>query len=137
MAAVAPTFNAPNPVAPTQAQANTLIAGDYAFPTSGTQQQKIEAIIVQKWVALAGTYQGIEAFFERNRTGYPRTSAVARTTSAGYIPGEFIFPVEAVTTQGQFARRLLTPESELQRNPNAQSTLKPITTKIWWAKETI
>ena len=142
MAAVTPTFNVsppadPRPAAPTEAQADTLLAGVYAFPSSGTQEEKIEAIITQKWVALAGTYQGIESFFERNRTGFPKTSAVARTTSTGYIPGQFIFPVEAVTAPGQFARRLLTPESELQRNPNAQVNLKPITTKIWWAKETL
>ncbi|HSI90684.1 MAG TPA: SusD/RagB family nutrient-binding outer membrane lipoprotein, partial [Adhaeribacter sp.] len=113
-----------------------LLAGAYAYPTSGTFEDKLEAIITQKWVALAGTTQGIEAFFERNRTGIPKTSPVT-STAAGYVPGQFVYPIEGVTGAGNFARRLLTPENEITRNPNAQAALKPVTTKVWWAKQTL
>lgn len=139
LAALTPTFTKlPLPrYAPTQKVADSLLATSYAFPTTGTTDDKIKAIITQKWVALAGTTQGIEAFFERNRTGIPKTSSVSRSTTAGYVPGEFIFSIQAVTPTGKFARRLLTPENELTRNPKSQSALKPITTKVWWAKENL
>ncbi|RYE22883.1 MAG: SusD/RagB family nutrient-binding outer membrane lipoprotein [Sphingobacteriaceae bacterium] len=41
-----------------------------AFPTAGTTEQKIQAIIVQKWAAL-NVYGAFEAFNEYRRTGYP------------------------------------------------------------------
>jgi hypothetical protein len=114
-----------------QAVANTLLDSTYAFPASGTQAQKLEAIITQKWVALAGTYQGLEAFLERNRTDIPKTSAVPRTTSAGYIPSQFVFPIEAVTPPGKFAKRLIFPEFERTRNTNTPAQV-PLTTNVWW-----
>ena len=111
----------------------TPVAGQpsVAFPASGTPQDQIKAIITQKWVALAGTYQDIEAFIERNRTNYPNTSLVARTTSTGYIPGEFVYPVQGVTGAGNFAKRLVFPESERTRNPNTPAQ-EPVTKPVWW-----
>ncbi|WP_162428633.1 SusD/RagB family nutrient-binding outer membrane lipoprotein [Pontibacter pudoricolor] len=76
----------------------------------------MEAVITQKWVALAGTYQGLEAYFEQLRTGYP----------------DFLdYPVEGVTG-GVFAKRLPLPNIVSQRNPNAPQTPVAITTPIWW-----
>ena len=118
-----------------QATATALLApgtGAYAFPTTGTQQEKLKAIITQKWVALAGTYQGLEAYLERNRTDIPKTSAVARTTDAGYVPGEFVYPVEGVTN-GKFAKRLIFPEFERTRNSNTPAQVD-ITVPVWWDK---
>jgi len=115
--------------------ATTRPAEAYAFPTGGSFEQKLEAIIVQKWVALAGTTQGIEAYFERNRTGFPRTSTVRalnqdRTANANYVAGQFVYPIEGVTNN-IFAKRLLFPQTETTRNPNTP-TVVPITTPIWW-----
>ena len=118
-----------------EATADTLLAGTYAFPTGSTATTalKLKAIITQKWVALNGTKQGIEAYIERNRTNIPATSAVGRSTSTGYIPGEFVYPVEGVTGNGKFAKRLLTPETERNRNPNsAGAASKTITDPVWW-----
>ena len=55
----------------------TFIApgGKYEFPTAG-QEQQIEAIIVQKWISFGYGVHYLEGYFERNRTGYPRTSPV-------------------------------------------------------------
>jgi len=89
--------------------------GLYAFPSGGFEEQ-LEAIITQKWVALAGTYQGLEAYFDFLRTGYPDF---------------FTYPVEGVTG-GEFAKRLPLPNIVSQRNPNAPQTPVPITTPIWW-----
>lgn len=103
----------------------------YPFPESGSFEDKLESIIVQKWAALAGTYQGLEAFLERNRTGYPKTSNVA-PTSDDYKPGEFTYPVDGITPGKQFATRLIWPQDETQRNPNAPQTPEPITKPVWW-----
>jgi hypothetical protein len=113
-------------------QAASLLAptGPYAFPEASSLEEKLEAIIVQKWVALSGTKQGIEAFFERNRTGYPQTSAVA-ATNPNYVPGQFTFPVEAVTNPGQFAKRLIFPDIERTRNENTPPE-EPVTKEVWW-----
>lgn len=89
--------------------------GRYPFP-GGSFEEQLEAIITQKWVALAGTYQGLEAYLEQLRTGYP----------------DFLdYPVEGVTG-GVFAKRLPLPNIVSQRNPNAPQTPVPITTPIWW-----
>jgi hypothetical protein len=66
----------------TAAQAATLLNGNYKYPT-GAFETKLEAIIVQKWISLFGSH-AVEAFFEKNRTGYPRTSDVY-SSEPGYV----------------------------------------------------
>jgi len=104
-----------------------FVAGPYAYPV-GTLEKKIEAIITQKWIA-SFPGNGFEAFFEKNRTGYPKTSSVYQTDS-GYIAGQFVYAKNG-TTAGQFPRRLEYPLSERNANTNAP-TLVPITTPVWW-----
>lgn len=91
--------------------------GAYEFPT-GTMEQKIEAIIVQKWVALANS-QSLEAFFEQNRTGYPSFYTLSVNSSWG---------------AGQFPRRLLYPDSETNTNKANVPALKRVYEKMWWHK---
>ncbi|AWG21371.1 hypothetical protein FFWV33_07445 [Flavobacterium faecale] len=105
-----------------------LLAGAYEFPNAGTLEQKIEAIITQKWVA-SFPGNGYEAFFEKNRTGYPKTSAVYQT-NASYVPGQFVYSLNGAT-DGKFPQRLAYPLTERNANPNVP-TLLPITTAIWW-----
>lgn len=102
--------------------------GKYAYPTSATLEQKIEAIIVQKWASMPNAH-ALEAYFERNRTGYPRTSLVY-STAATYVPGQFVYPKNAVTA-GKFAKRLIFPDSERSKNSNTPAE-KTITEKVWW-----
>ncbi|NDP27981.1 MAG: SusD/RagB family nutrient-binding outer membrane lipoprotein [Flavobacterium sp.] len=109
----------------------TFVAGSYAYPTAGTLDQKIEAIITQKWIA-SFPGNGFEAFFEKNRTGYPKTSAVYQTDTAHYVPGQIVYS-KTGTTAGLFPKRLVYPLSERNANPNVPS-LVPITTPVWWAK---
>jgi hypothetical protein len=110
------------------ASATALLAGNYAFPDAGTLDQKVEAIITQKWIA-SFPGNGFEAFFETNRTGYPRTSAVYQT-SPSYVAGQLVYAKEGVTG-GLFPKRLAYPLSE--RNANSKvPALIPITTPIWW-----
>lgn len=107
-----------------------FVAGAYAYPVAGTLENKIEAIITQKWIA-SFPGNGFEAFFEKNRTGYPKTSAVPQS-STSYVPGQIAYSVNGVTA-GLFPKRLAYPLSERNANPNAP-TLIPITTPVWWSK---
>ena len=102
--------------------------GKYAYPTGGTFEQKLEAIIVQKWASMPKSHS-LEGFFERNRTGYPKTSPVY-STNASYIPGQFVYPKEGVTS-GVFATRLIFPELETAKNSNAPAD-EPLTKPVWW-----
>ena len=101
----------------------------YEYPNSGTFDEKLEAIITQKWIA-SYPGNGAEAFFEHNRTGFPRESSVTQQDEA-YVSGQFAFSVNGVTG-GIFPQRLLYPNTETARNINASAVL-PITTPIWWS----
>ena len=104
--------------------------GDYEYP-SGNTDQNLEAIIVQKWASYAYGVHFIEAWFERNRTGLPKTSPVY-STDPSYVPGEFVVPTNSVLGN-QFPKRLVFPDAEISTNPNTP-TLVPITTPVWWGK---
>jgi hypothetical protein len=105
--------------------------GAYAFPVAGSTDNKMEAISVQKWVSFAYGCHSLEAFFERNRTGYPKASAVYSKNPA-YIPGQFVYSPTGVTG-GAFPKRLVYPQSERSRNTNTPAEV-PLTTPVWWAK---
>jgi hypothetical protein len=105
--------------------------GAYEYPAAGSTDNKLEAIMVQKWASLAYGCHSLEAFFERNRTGYPRTSAVYSNVP-GYIPGQLVYSPTGVTG-GAFPKRLVYPQSERSRNKNTPAEV-PITTPVWWAK---
>lgn len=102
----------------------------YEYP-SGTFDDKLEAIITQKWIA-GYPGNGAEAFFEHNRTGYPKESSVTQQDPL-YIPGEFAYSVNGVTGFGNFPQRLIYPPGETEVNANAPAIV-PITTNIWWNK---
>ena len=105
-----------------------FLTGAYAYPAAGTFDDKLEAIITQKWVA-SFPGNGFEAFFEKNRTDFPRTSPVAQS-SGSYVPGQLAISLTA--TQGPlFPKRIVYPLSERNANPNAPA-LVVITTPVWW-----
>jgi hypothetical protein len=107
---------------------SSFVSGVYAYPTTGTLANKIEAIITQKWIA-SFPGNGFEAFFEKNRTGYPKTSAVYQT-DLNYVPGQFVYS-KTGTTLGLFPKRMVYPLSERNANTNTPALI-PITTPIWW-----
>jgi hypothetical protein len=91
-----------------------------AYPTAGTFAQQQQAIITQKWIALAG-YGSFEAFNELRRTGYPN------------VPLS-IYPGANAPNQ---VKRIFYPFVEYQTNstnvPDANSINK-FTSKIFWAR---
>lgn len=110
---------------------STFIApgGAYEYP-GGSLDENIEAIIVQKWASFPYGVHFIEGWFEKLRTGYPRTSTVY-STDPSYIPGQFVVSKNSVLPPGQFPKRQVFPDVEVSRNPNTP-TIVPITTPVWW-----
>lgn len=102
--------------------------GVYEFPSGGSTDEQLEAIITQKWVSLYPG-DGAEAFFEWHRTGYPKTSAVAQD-DISYVSGEFAYSLTG-TTGGVFPQRIVYPNTETSRNANSP-TLELITSPVWW-----
>ncbi|MBV4358177.1 SusD/RagB family nutrient-binding outer membrane lipoprotein [Pinibacter aurantiacus] len=93
----------------------------------------IEQIIRQKWAHFAWGTHALEAFFDKNRTGFPKTSAVY-STSASYIPGQWVISAGTVLPAGQMPKRVVFPDNERQRNNNTPSVSdNPITKAVWWA----
>lgn len=105
--------------------------GKYEYPVAGTFQQKLKAIITQKWASMPGSH-GLEAFFEQQRTGYPAISTVYSTnaTYATAHAGEWVYSKNGATS-GKFPKRLVFPASERDRNKNTPAEV-PIYTKVWW-----
>ena len=110
--------------------AATLLAGAYAYPAT-TLADKIEAISTQKWISYGYGVHYIEGFFEKQRTGYPKTSPVY-STSPSYVPGQFVISKNSVLGAGQLPRRLVFPDVEKNRNSNTPAIV-PIQTGVWWA----
>ncbi|MBE7169806.1 MAG: SusD/RagB family nutrient-binding outer membrane lipoprotein [Williamsia sp.] len=107
--------------------------GAYEYPAAtAILEQKIEAISVQKWVSCATGVHMLEGYFEKNRTGYPRTSTVYSSDPA-YVPGQFVVSKNTVLTGSQLPKRLVFPDVEKSRNSNTPAQV-PITTPVWWAK---
>jgi hypothetical protein len=74
-----------------------------AFPTGGTLDQKIKAIITEKWVALNGN-GGDEAWTEWRRTGYPDffVESANSLIGAGRFPERFLYPTDEEGSNGNF-----------------------------------
>jgi len=99
----------------TIAQFNTYAAqAAIDYPTAGTAEQKIKAILTQKWTAMTGS-QNVEAWTEWRRTGYPDIFTISASTNIG----------------NAFPARLLYPDSEVTSNPNTPPQ-KTVTDKVWW-----
>lgn len=104
--------------------------GVYAYPTAGSNSDKLTAIITQKWVS-GFPGNGFEAFFDTNRTGIPATSTVPQS-SESYVPGTLSYSI-AGTTGGKFPKRLQIPSDVRARNSNAPGIID-ITTPVWWVQ---
>jgi hypothetical protein len=98
----------------------------------GQKLDPIAQIIRQKWASCAFGCHGIEAFFEKKRTGFPATSPVY-STDPTYIPGQLVIVKNSVLPPGLMPARFVFPYTETTVNVNAPA-LVPITTPVWWGK---
>ncbi|WP_201983137.1 SusD/RagB family nutrient-binding outer membrane lipoprotein [Hymenobacter rubidus] len=82
---------------------------------SGTDDQKLNQIMTQKWIAWVGN--GYEAYNDYRRTGFPRLALVANPQG----------------DNGTLPRRFVLPASETSGNANNAPKPTPNTTeKVWW-----
>ena len=99
-------------------------ADDYIAQTGDNtnfvnSSDKIKTIITQKWAAL-NSYNPISAWDDWRRLGIPSDLPVSiyPGTTAGHIPYRFLYP----TSEYSFNSTIV----------NAQGTINPITSKIFW-----
>jgi len=102
----------------------TTYLASSAGTLSGTSEEKLEQIIVQKWLAIY--YNTHEGWAEFRRTGYPRIWT-------GSTLGD---------TNGNIPRRLTYPTAELLRNEvNVKEAIarlangNTLMSKVWWDKK--
>ncbi|MFA6057342.1 MAG: SusD/RagB family nutrient-binding outer membrane lipoprotein [Taibaiella sp.] len=84
------------------------------YPAAGTAQEKIRHIITQKWFSMCGN-QGIEAWTEWRRTGFPEFFVISKNSRIGNV-----FPV-----------RIPYPDDEVSNNQKFPGQ-KQVTEKVWW-----
>jgi hypothetical protein len=94
---------------------------------TGTNEQKLEAIITQKYIALNFLF-GHEAWNEFRRTGYPSITGTTPTTTFASVGS-------ASTAANKLPTRILYPGSEYTYNSNnVPKDINPYSSKIFWAK---
>tara|TARA_R110001583_G_scaffold11547_1_gene51948 strand:+ start:14314 stop:15774 length:1461 start_codon:yes stop_codon:yes gene_type:complete len=108
------------------------VGGAYEFPSAGSFDEKLEAIIQQKWVALYQGTNSTEAYIEHVRTGYPTESVLPFGDENGYVYGQFTYPVNGVSS-GVYPKRLPSSKDENQNNQNADELVDAFQ-PVWWNK---
>lgn len=114
------TFIAPE--APmTLAQVNAYIGADLASATpiatlTGTPDQQINQIITQKYIAMTGN--GLDAWNDIRRTGFPAFTQVEHANAAG--------------EDGKRPVRARYLDAEIARNPNFKDVVKKTNERLWW-----
>lgn len=93
----------------------TYIANAPAAQWPSGVQQRVRAIIIQKWLAMNGN-QSFEAWSEWRRTGFPDFFTVSIATALG---------------DERMPARILYPSSEVTRNQNFPG-VKLIYEPVWW-----
>lgn len=118
----------------------------YPYPVEGSMDEKLEAIIMQKWIDAADGQRGCESFIEMVRTGYPALASAAVQLAtpegneddlpAGYVAGTLIYSKKGATG-GKLPKRLPYPDSELNYNSSASAfkamaDLDVMLSNVWW-----
>ncbi|MDR0560135.1 MAG: SusD/RagB family nutrient-binding outer membrane lipoprotein [Prevotellaceae bacterium] len=114
-----------------------IFESGYAAWKDGTENEHIEQIAMQRWVANCN-YQHIESFIERNRTKYPRVHEINIGENRPYAFANF--PVGYLTISVNGRNRLngnlpaspLYPEYYVFRNTNAPAQKPDVGQKVWW-----
>ncbi len=96
---------------------------------AATDEERLEKIITQKWIAMFP--EGMNAWAEYRRTGYPKQFPIVQNDSGGDIPTDLGF------------RRLTYTVREGENNPGGVASGvahlgtggDKVTTRIWWDKD--
>lgn len=93
-----------------------------------TTEEKLQAIITQKYIAFNMTF-GHEAWNEYRRTGYPAIITASPTPSQ-----TFVSIASQSTAANKLPTRILYPITEFKYNPANVPNVDKYSTKIFWAK---
>jgi len=99
-----------------------------------SQEEKQELIITQKWIALTN-FRSIEAFFEHNRTKYPREYGKIDDNyiSTNFKKGYWLVSCTGVLPDDNpYPRRLIYPSIEQNKNSANVPPIKQLYEKVWW-----
>lgn len=95
---------------------------------TGTDEEKLEKIMIQKWIALYPN--GQEAWSEYRRTGYPKLHSVVTNYSNGEVDSEIGI------RRMRFPTNKATSQEELTNLENARKLLRDgqdkAGTRLWW-----
>ncbi|MBY0245313.1 MAG: SusD/RagB family nutrient-binding outer membrane lipoprotein [Sphingobacteriaceae bacterium] len=102
-------------------------AGNYLvdYSLASSTEQKLEAIITQKYIAL-NFIHGHEAWSEFRRTGYPKSDASTNPVTSFRSLEGFSSRADGLPV------RLLYPQTEMNLNSNAPVGLSPYNNRIFW-----
>ncbi|MGV3763343.1 SusD/RagB family nutrient-binding outer membrane lipoprotein [Parapedobacter sp.] len=98
------------------------------FDLAVSDEEKLEAIVTQKYIAL-NMVHGHEAWNDYRRTGYPRTNPNADKYN------NFASTTSNATRPDELPTMLLYPQSEYAYNPTNVKTVNHFTDLIFWAKQ--
>ncbi|MDR1745913.1 MAG: SusD/RagB family nutrient-binding outer membrane lipoprotein [Tannerella sp.] len=108
--------------------------------TSQSLEEKLEKIMMQKWVALC-MVNHYESWTEIRRTGYPKlsreTGSAILNNPSVYMPkGQLISPVINELGFGNLVQRLPYPQAASNYNDNtpSQDPIEIKKTSVWWDK---
>ena len=89
---------------------------------AGTQQEKLQKIGTQKWVALF--FNGLEAWFDWRRSGIPALTPAASNLNGGRIPVRFIYPLSEQSLNAAGRTEAV-----------ARQGSDDLNTPVWWDKQ--
>lgn len=112
--------NYSNQAADDAAAADYYAQSSVAYPSDGSLDDQVKAIITQKWAAL-DVFGAFEAFNEERRTGYPNVpTSIYQGANAPNQVARIFYPIIEYATNAA--------------NVAAQGTINKFTSKIFWAK---
>ncbi len=117
------------------ADVGTLIStgGNYEYRETGTTEEQLEDIGVQKWAAMANVNPH-EGFLEMQRLDYPellQTMDYIEPQPAGNAGAKLYLPKNTVLGTN-YVQRYLLPQSERTSNSENFPTQTQASDKLWW-----
>ena len=107
--------------------------GNYTFRESGSTEEQLEDIGVQKWAAMANV-NPYEGFLEMQRLDYPElllTMTYITPQPAGNAGAKLYLPKNTVLGT-DYVKRYMLPESERTSNANNFPTQTAANDRLWW-----
>lgn len=103
----------------------------YPFNETGTSEEQIRQIIIQKWVSNAYV-NNIESYFEQLRTGYPEIID-SEEVIPNFEEGNLIVSLSSILPSTETPKSMFYPFNEVSRNINVNQK-GSLSEAVWWDK---